>query len=85
MFLRLGRPKIKRRIVVWFLAVVLGSSGIVLESTAQHDWTDQIAAFKPMVVNVETSSEVVFETESKGTSFRHRLHRRCSARNYRNQ
>lgn len=36
---------------------------------AAHNWTDQIAAFKPMVVNVETSSEIVFETEAKGTSF----------------
>ncbi len=36
---------------------------------AAHNWTEQIAAFKPMVVNVETSSEVVFETETKGTSF----------------
>ena len=36
---------------------------------AQHDWTEQIASFKPMVVNVETASEVVFETETKGTSF----------------
>ena len=39
------------------------------ESLAAHNWTEQIAAFKPMVVNVETSSEVVFEAESKGTSF----------------
>ena len=38
-------------------------------SLAAHNWTEQIAAFKPMVVNVETSSEVVFEAESKGTSF----------------
>ncbi len=37
--------------------------------SAAHNWTEQIAAFKPMVVNVETSSEVVFETETKGTSF----------------
>ena len=36
---------------------------------AAHNWTEQIAAFKPMVVNVETSSEVVFEMEGKGTSF----------------
>ena len=36
---------------------------------AAHNWTEQIAAFKPMVVNVETSSEVVFEMERKGTSF----------------
>jgi len=33
-----------------------------------HDWTDQIEAFKPSVVNVETSSEIVLETEETGTS-----------------
>ena len=38
-------------------------------ANAQHDWTEQVAAYKPMVVNVETSSEVVFETEVKGTNF----------------
>ena len=38
-------------------------------ANAAHNWTEQIAAFKPMVVNIETSSEVVFETEGKGTSF----------------
>ena len=40
-----------------------------LNANAQHDWTEQVAAYKPMVVNVETSSEVVFETEVKGTNF----------------
>ena len=42
---------------------------IAVHAYAQHDWTEQIASFKPMVVNVETASEVVFETETKGTSF----------------
>ncbi len=42
---------------------------ITANANAAHNWTDQIAAFKPMVVNIETASEVVFETESKGTSF----------------
>lgn len=42
---------------------------IMANAVAAHNWTEQIAAFKPMVVNVETSSEVVFETETKGTSF----------------
>ncbi len=41
----------------------------VATTDAAHNWTDQIAAFKPMVVNVETASEIVFETEVKGTSF----------------
>ena len=42
---------------------------LITNANAQHDWTEQVAAYKPMVVNVETSSEVVFETEAKGTSF----------------
>ncbi len=42
---------------------------ITANTNAAHNWTEQIAAFKPMVVNIETASEVVFETESKGTSF----------------
>jgi S1-C subfamily serine protease len=33
---------------------------------AQQNWTEQIAAFKPLVVNIETSSEINFETESQG-------------------
>ncbi len=40
-----------------------------INANSQHDWTEQIAAYKPMVVNVETSSEIVFETEVKGTNF----------------
>ena len=42
---------------------------LVVNANAQHDWTEQVAAYKPMVVNIETSSEIVFETEAKGTSF----------------
>ncbi len=42
---------------------------ITVTANAEHNWTEQIASFKPMVVNIETASEVVFETESKGTSF----------------
>jgi len=42
---------------------------LLVNANAEHDWTEQIAAYKPMVVNVETSSEVVFETEVKGTNF----------------
>ena len=52
-----------------FFVIVFGGGGIATESTAEHNWTEQIAAFKPMVVNAETSSEIVFETEAKGTSF----------------
>ena len=58
-----------KRIFIWCIAIFLLSHGTALRSQAAHNWTDQIAAFKPMVVNVETSSEVVFETEAKGTSF----------------
>ena len=42
---------------------------LLTDATAEHDWTEQVAAYKPMVVNIETSSEVVFETEAKGTNF----------------
>ena len=42
---------------------------LATNADAEHDWTEQVAAYKPMVVNVETSSEVVFETEVKGTNF----------------
>ena len=50
---------------IYFLVFIL----IAVNAYAQHDWTEQIASFKLMVVNVETASEVVFETETKGTSF----------------
>jgi S1-C subfamily serine protease len=58
-----------KRSFTWCIAIFLLLPGTILKSQAAHNWTDQIAAFKPMVVNVETSSEVVFEAESKGTSF----------------
>ncbi len=35
---------------------------------AEHNWTKQIAMFKPMVVNVESSTQIPFGTESKGKS-----------------
>ncbi len=38
-------------------------------ATGQHQWAQQIESFKPMVVNVETSTEVPLETEAKGTGF----------------
>ncbi|MCZ6681287.1 MAG: trypsin-like peptidase domain-containing protein [Candidatus Poribacteria bacterium] len=62
-----GQSRICRGIFIWCVVILVG--GVVPETGAEHNWKDQIAAFKPMVVNVETSSEVVFETESKGTSF----------------
>jgi S1-C subfamily serine protease len=36
---------------------------------AQHDWSPQITAYKEMVVNIETATEIVFETEEKGVSY----------------
>ena len=65
-FYQSGQPM---RIFIWCIAIFLLLYGVALNSQAAHNWTDQIAAFKPMVVNVETSSEVVFEAEAKGTSF----------------
>ncbi len=53
------------RVVLTVFAVFI----FLPNADAAHNWTEQIAAFKPMVVNVETSSEVVFEMEGKGTSF----------------
>ncbi|MBI1923360.1 hypothetical protein HYR99_03820, partial [Candidatus Poribacteria bacterium] len=55
--------------LIWFFLTALGWVGITPNSSADHNWTEQIAAFKPMVVNVETSSEIVFEAESPGTNF----------------
>ncbi|MBM3214388.1 PDZ domain-containing protein [Candidatus Poribacteria bacterium] len=37
--------------------------------SAARDWTEDIARFKPSVVNIERSAEVVFESESQGTSY----------------
>lgn len=48
---------------LWIIALFTANAN------AAHNWTEQIASFKPMVVNIETASEVVFETETKGTSF----------------
>ena len=64
-----------KKTFIWFIAIFLFLHALLLKSQAAHNWTDQIAAFKPMVVNVETSSEVVFEAEAKGTSFATGFHR----------
>ena len=34
-----------------------------------YDWSPHIEEYKPMVVNIETASEIVFGLESKGISF----------------
>ena len=62
------RSVVKNHITGTVLAIFLLFT-LATNADAAHNWTEQIAAFKPMVVNVETSSEVVFETEAKGTSF----------------
>ena len=62
------RSVVKNHITGTVLAIFLLLT-LATNANAAHNWTEQIAAFKPMVVNVETSSEVVFETEAKGTSF----------------
>ena len=51
------------------LLIFIGIACCVFEGIAEHNWNKQIKDFKPMVVNIETSSEIVFETEAKGTSF----------------
>ena len=53
----------KISVYIWIFTLISANA------IAAHNWTEQITTFKPMVVNVETASEVVFETESKGTSF----------------
>ena len=55
--------------IAWCATILFAFQGMVCRAQASHNWTEQIAKFKSMVVNVETSSEVVFETESKGTRF----------------
>ena len=69
--MRLSRavPQFRRGGEFFILTLAILWGGPISESVAAYDWTEDIAAFKPMVVNVETSSEIVFETESKGTSF----------------
>ena len=51
------------------LLILIGTVCCIFEGIAEHNWNEQIKDFKPMVVNIETSSEIVFETEVKGTSF----------------
>ncbi len=46
--------------ILWFAPQSASSQGI---------WTDRLSEFKSMVVNIETSSEIVFETEEQGTSY----------------
>jgi len=62
--------KIKKRaflVKVWLL--VLAISIFFCGHLAAYDWSSHIEAHKPMVVNIETASEIVFGIESKGISF----------------
>lgn len=40
-----------------------------LVGAVARDWTEDIARFKPSVVNIERSAEIVFESEQQGTSY----------------
>ena len=51
--------------LIWCVAIFLVCQGTIPRGQAAHNWTEQIAAFKPMVVNVETSSEVVFACRAR--------------------
>ena len=55
--------------LLWCFFAILVSQGIVLETNAAYDWSEDIPTFKQMVVNIETASQIVFETESKGVGF----------------
>ncbi|MDA1191998.1 MAG: S1C family serine protease [Candidatus Poribacteria bacterium] len=53
------------------VAVVSAAAWAIMSTTAfaAYDWTADIERYKPSVVNIERSAEVVFETERQGTSF----------------
>ncbi|MBT7097282.1 hypothetical protein HN937_07895, partial [Candidatus Poribacteria bacterium] len=36
---------------------------------AAYDWTADIESYKPSVVNIERSAEVVFDAERQGTTY----------------
>jgi len=57
-----------RRGGLLYLTATLLCLSIPVQVSAEHDWTEQIAAFKPLVVNIETSREIVFSTENQGTA-----------------
>ena len=77
MCLRQVRRQFVRRqeIAILISAIIWIGIAFISDSLAAHNWTEQIAAFKPMVVNVETSSEIVFEAGNEGYKLRHRFHR----------
>jgi S1-C subfamily serine protease len=54
--------------LIWFLIFSTTMLVASLPGLAQHDWVAQINEFKPMVVNIEKSSEIVFEVEKIGTA-----------------
>ena len=59
----------KRNIFSTTVVVVIISLILTAPVTAQHDWTEQITALKPMVVNIESAREVVFEREEQSVGF----------------
>ena len=51
-------------------AVLVGIGAIAPRAArAAYDWTEDIARYKPSVVNIERSAEVVFEAERQGTTY----------------
>ena len=55
------------RIAVVFGILLVGS--VARDVGAQPDWKQHINDFKPMVVNIETATEIVFETEKQGVAY----------------
>ena len=54
--------------IVMVVGIILFSC-FTLEVGAQQDWTQYINSFKPLVVNIETATEIVFENEKQGVGF----------------
>ena len=64
-------PTIRRpsRLIRIHLALSLVGTVLTIPAIAAQDWILDIARYKPSVVNIERSSEIVFEAERQGTSF----------------
>ena len=54
---------------VWVVLLGLMVDMLICYPVTAYDWSEQIEGSKPMVVNIETSSEIVFGVESKGVGF----------------
>ena len=66
---RKGAGLMKENIRILAILGILVFFSFVLEVGAQQDWTQQINDFKPMVVNIETATEIVLENESQGVGY----------------